>query len=45
MNIAMPVYLLIASAKIILPTFYADIFSTSAQLAIKSIMPFFSIGG
>jgi len=44
MNIVIQAYFLVTSIKIILPTFYADIFSASAQLAIKSILPFFSVG-
>jgi hypothetical protein len=44
MNTKMHCNALVACVMMILPSFYADIFSASAQMTIKSIMPFLLVG-
>lgn len=39
MNTKMQCNALIACVRMILPSFYADMFSASAQMTIKSILP------
>ena len=39
MNTKMQCNALVASVKMILPSFYADLFSASAQMTIKSVLP------
>ena len=39
MNTKMQCNALVACVKMILPSFYADMFSASAQMTIKSMLP------
>jgi hypothetical protein len=39
MNVKMQCDALVARVKMVLPSFYADIFSASVQMTIKSVLP------